>query len=320
MGGAGRQGPGPYPMKKAERAAKEAEARAQRAARTATALEDSRLWAEGVLERVLPPATLEPRSLHEAMRYAALGGGKRIRAALARECCRRFGGQDEDAAPVAAALELVHAYSLVHDDLPCMDDDDLRRGRPTVHKVWDEAMGVLAGDALLTHAFLVLARTRQAAGEALLVLADASGSHGMVGGQVRDLAAQAGADARAVEAIHRTKTAALLGAACELGALVGCARPQERALAREYGLELGLLFQTTDDILDCTADAATLGKTPGKDAEARKATMVAALGLEGAAALAAEQARRATALAERMGASEGELLHDLPEVLLARKS
>jgi farnesyl diphosphate synthase len=302
-----------------KKAAKEAERERRRLAVEA-GLDEARVWTESVLEQALPPASAEPRSLHEAMRYAVLGGGKRIRAALAREWCRRFGGLDVDAAPVAAALECVHAYSLVHDDLPCMDDDDLRRGRPTVHKVWDEAMAVLAGDALLTHAFVLLARVRPAGAEAVLVLADASGSYGMVGGQVLDLAAQAGADAESVESIHRTKTAALLGAACELGALVGCARAPERSLVREYGVELGLLFQVIDDVLDCTSDAATLGKTPGKDAQAQKATMVAALGLEGAKERAAEHAKRATELAERLGAVEGDLLYDLPQALLARKA
>jgi farnesyl diphosphate synthase len=298
------------------KAARKAERRASVDAR----LEDSRQWAEGVLERLLPAAEGPFAALHEAMRYAALGGGKRVRAALVRECCRRFGGMDEDAAPFAAAIECVHAYSLVHDDLPCMDDDDLRRGRPTVHKAWNEAVAVLVGDGLLTHAFLLLSRVRPAGAEAVLVLADAAGSRGMVGGQALDLVSSSKCARELVETIHRTKTAALIGAACELGALAGCARPMERAHARDYGVELGLLFQAIDDVLDCTADAATLGKTPGKDADLDKATLVAALGLEGAREAAALHAKRARDLAAALGASEGELLHDLPEVLLGRRA
>lgn len=253
---------------------------------------------ETFLQRVLPLPEIAPQRLHAAMRYAALGAGKRVRPLLAYAAGELSGADVERVTVAGAAVELIHAYSLVHDDLPCMDDDDLRRGRPTVHKVYGEALGVLVGDALQTLAFEWIAHGPHAA-EAVRVLARAAGASGMVGGQVLDLESstpspsEASLDADAVRAIHARKTAALIAAACELGALFGGARAAARGAARAYGHALGLCFQAVDDCLDVTGDAATLGKTPGKDRKLARGTLVAALGLERARVEADALAQRA---------------------------
>jgi len=260
-----------------------------------------------VLDRLLPPASAWPERLHEAMRYAVFGGGKRIRPVLARVACRAAGGDPEAVVEAACALELIHTYSLVHDDLPAMDDDTLRRGRPTVHVAFGEALAILAGDALLTEGFAVLAAHpagdahagRRA--EACRLVAAAVGSAGMVGGQVEDLEAEGqAADAARLERIHRAKTGALLTAAVELGALHAGVPSRERAAFRDFGRGLGLAFQIADDILDVTGDAGALGKSPGKDAAADKLTYPRVFGLEAArrelAALAARLRDEATAL------------------------
>jgi geranylgeranyl pyrophosphate synthase len=235
--------------------------------------------------------------------------------------CSSFGGSDEDASRPAVAVELVHTYSLVHDDLPCMDDDDLRRGRATCHKVYGEAMAVLVGDALLTEAFVLLASAPQHASPLTRVLASASGGAGMVGGQVLDMSLSgAAATLEQVRAVHQAKTAALLGAACELGAVAAGANSEQQALSREFGQALGLAFQAVDDCLDATGDAATLGKTPGKDEELDRATTVAVLGLEGARAEALAQAAEARQLATRLDFSPQSLPVQLIDRLLERKS
>jgi geranylgeranyl diphosphate synthase type II len=244
---------------------------------------------DSTLDRLLPPAEAWPPRLHAAMRYAVFGGGKRVRPVLVRAACRAAGGDPEYVAEAACAIELVHTYSLIHDDLPALDDDTLRRGRPTVHVAYDEALAILAGDALLTEAFAVLAAfpvgeeyaARRA--EACRLVADAIGSRGMVGGQVEDLEATGGVpDAARLDRIHRAKTGALIGAAVELGALLaGADGPQRRAFAT-FGQRLGLLFQVADDILDVTGSAASLGKSPGKDAAAGKLTYPAVFGLDAA--------------------------------------
>ncbi|GIW71563.1 MAG: farnesyl-diphosphate synthase [Planctomycetota bacterium] len=258
---------------------------------------------ERQLERVLPPPEAEPRELSEAMRYAVLGGGKRVRPALALLFCEAVCGAAEPALPVAAALECVHVYSLVHDDLPAMDDDALRRGRPTCHKVYGEALAILCGDALLTLAFELLAAGIGEPARAVAVvreLAGAAGHAGMVGGQVLDLRGEGRTgiapqrDEQALVAIHRRKTAALIRAACTCGALAGGAPAHWQAAAAGYGEAVGLLFQVTDDLLDVTASTAELGKTAGKDARAGKLTYPALLGLEGTRARAAALAARAT--------------------------
>jgi geranylgeranyl pyrophosphate synthase len=222
------------------------------------------------------------------MRYSLQAGGKRLRPVLALAAAELAGGRGATAPalPAAAALECVHTYSLIHDDLPCMDDDDLRRGRPTCHRAFDEATALLAGDALLTHAFALLA-TAYAARPALahsLVreLADAAGSQRLIGGQMEDLLAEKKADATAGELdyIHLNKTAAMIEAALVLGALTGSAPESALSSVRRVGRHLGLAFQIIDDVLDATADSTTLGKTAGKDARADKTTYVKLHGIE----------------------------------------
>ncbi len=285
-------------------------------------LEECRTWTDRVLEDVLAPASgaiAAPPSLADAMRYALLGEGKRLRPALVRTLSAHHGGADDDARLPAAAIECVHAYSLVHDDLPSMDDDDLRRGRPTCHKVFGEATAILAGDALLTHAFGLLARTGARAADHAHVLAEAAGHAGMVGGQVLDLAAEAGSvGEREVREIHARKTAALFGAAAEMGAIAAGAPSVARRASKEFGLALGRCFQAIDDVLDVTGDARTLGKTPGKDAREDKATLVAALGLEGARKEAARLADLAREAATALPARPGDLVFEMVERVLHR--
>lgn len=248
---------------------------------------------EGALASVLPEATIAPQRLHSAMRYAVLGGGKRVRPLLAHAAGELSGAPAQDVDRVACAIELIHAYSLVHDDMPCMDDDVLRRGKPTVHVEYDEATALLAGDALQTLAFQVLSDTPMRAGPAAQLamvrhLALASGSRGMAGGQAIDLAAvgvQLGPEE--LEFMHVHKTGALIRAAVLLGANAGQGLDSADVdhLDR-YAKVLGLLFQVVDDILDAAADTATLGKTAGKDAENDKPTYVSLLGLADARRLA----------------------------------
>jgi geranylgeranyl diphosphate synthase type II len=244
---------------------------------------------DATLDRLLPAADAWPARLHEAMRYAVFGEGKRVRPVLVRAACRAAGGDPEQVVEAACALEMVHTYSLIHDDLPALDNDTLRRGRPTVHVAYDEPLAILAGDALLTEAFAVLGAFpagdafagRRA--EACRLVAVAIGSRGMVGGQAEDLEATGGLpDAERLDRIHRAKTGALIGAAVELGALLAGVDGPRRAAFAGFGGRLGLLFQVADDILDVTGSAATLGKSPGKDAAAGKLTYPAVYGLDAA--------------------------------------
>lgn len=285
-------------------------------------LSKGRVWSEGVLEVALEGLVDVPAELRQSLRYALLGGGKRVRPTLVRLFCEAAGGVAADAAGPAAAIEMVHTYSLVHDDLPCMDDDDLRRGRPTVHKEWDEAMAVLAGDALLTEAFGVMAECTQA-GTLVGILARVAGAAGMVGGQVLDLGVcleglTESERLVAVEGVHASKTAALFAGACELGWVAGDGSSELRGAARDYGHELGMLFQATDDRMDVMGSADGLGKTPGKDAALERPTLVAALGLEGAGARAIVRADAVREAAERLGLAEGHPAHDLAGFLLMR--
>ena len=229
----------------------------------------------------------EARRLAEAMRYSLEAGGKRVRPVLCLLAAEAVGGRLEDALSGALALEYVHTYSLIHDDLPAMDDDDLRRGRPTNHKVFGEGHAILAGDGLLTEAFRVLAdgpgdSTRRL--EALSLLAEAAGWRGMVGGQALDLEGETldHYDLDHLRLIHRLKTGALLRASLEIGAVLGGAHPDERQALRAYGEAIGLAFQIQDDILDATATDADLGKRAGKDAGRGKITYPSLLGLDGA--------------------------------------
>lgn len=234
------------------------------------------------LDRVLPPARTVPRRLHEAIRYSVFGGGKRLRPVIALLACRAAGGRPAQALPAACALEMIHTYSLIHDDLPAMDDDDFRRGRPSCHKAFDEATAILAGDALQAAAFGALARVRDGRIAAGLVaeLSLAAGSTGMVGGQQLDLQGSGRSSAEDLERIHRAKTAAMFVAAARMGALsAGASTPAVNRFGR-FGRDLGLAFQVVDDILDVTGTADQLGKTPGKDRAQDKATYPALFGLE----------------------------------------
>ncbi|MGF1552909.1 MAG: polyprenyl synthetase family protein [Paracoccaceae bacterium] len=260
---------------------------------------------EAALDDLLPHGGGSPgeAALTEAMRYATLGGGKRLRAFLATETARMLGAPTDRAVRAGAAMEALHAYSLVHDDLPCMDDDDLRRGKPTVHRVWDEATAVLAGDALQTIAFEILADPATHPNPAVraglcLRLAQASGARGMVGGQALDLAAEAdGArlDARAVKRLQAMKTGALLEVSAEAGAILAEADAASVEAVRAYARALGEAFQIADDLLDVTGSEAETGKRVGKDEAAGKATFVDILGVDGARARAEALVTEATA-------------------------
>jgi farnesyl diphosphate synthase len=252
---------------------------------------------ELVLESLLPSAEQVPARLHQAMRYAVLGGGKRVRAALvyaAGYASVRPGAvtrdMNESLDRAAAAVELVHAYSLVHDDLPCMDDDMLRRGRPTLHVQYDEATALLAGDALQPLAFDLLAQmplTPDVVVRATRVLAQAAGSLGMAGGQAIDLASVGKTlSQQELQQMHSLKTGALLAASVRLGGLVAGAQAAQERCLDDYASAIGLAFQVVDDVLDVTTDTAKLGKTAGKDAAANKPTYVTLMGLEGAQSLA----------------------------------
>lgn len=238
------------------------------------------------------------RRLQEAMRYSLLAGGKRVRPVMTLAFCDMLGGQWREALPFACALELVHTYSLIHDDLPCMDDDDLRRGRPTCHKVYGETMAVLAGDALQGEAFGLIAAapamTAQQRIDAVAVLSAACGGGGMVAGQVLDVdhLAQSEADLRL---LHRLKTGAMLQAAAELGCVAAGADDGLRQRARDYGCHIGLAFQVRDDVLDVVADQGELGKPIGSDRAEGKRTFVDLLGLEACQALVAEETAKAKA-------------------------
>ena len=253
-------------------------------------LERGRERVNTALENWLPAAEQAPERLHRAMRYAVLGSGKRLRPALVYATGDALGAAPEALDPPACAVELIHAYSLVHDDLPAMDDDDLRRGSPTCHRQFDEATAILAGDALQAHAFGLITdpayagaipeamRARMAA-----TLAAAAGAEGMAGGQAFDLFAGGHTPELAeLERMHRYKTGALIQASVLLGALAAGANDDERARLARYGAAIGLAFQIVDDILDVTADTATLGKTQGADVERNKPTYPALLGLDGA--------------------------------------
>ncbi|ESZ28127.1 MULTISPECIES: polyprenyl synthetase family protein [unclassified Mesorhizobium] len=247
--------------------------------RRAAAIEtELRLLLEG---RTLAGEIARPERLMAAMRHGVLNGGKRLRPFLVMESAALFGADGEASLRVATALECVHCYSLIHDDLPAMDDDDLRRGQPTVHKAFDEATAILAGDALLTLAFDVLAdeatalpAERRAA--LVLALARAAGTGGMVGGQTLDLEAERNRpDEAGIVRLQAMKTGALIRYACEAGAIIAGAAPQDRDRLAEFGSAVGLAFQLADDLLDLTADASQMGKATGKDAAAGKATLVA---------------------------------------------
>lgn len=277
------------------------------------------------IDRHVPPGATRPARLHAAMRYSLEAGGKRLRPVLLLAAAEMFGADAPAALPAAVAIECLHTYSLVHDDLPCMDNDDLRRGRPTAHRAFDEATALLAGDALLTHAFALLAEAYQARPALGLhltrELGDAAGSRRLIGGQMEDLLAeqQAGTTADQLEFIHLRKTAAMIEAALVMGGSIGGASRAELDLLRRAGRHLGLAFQIVDDILDATSDSRTLGKTAGKDARDGKSTYVALHGLEASRQFAAghtEQARGALADLRR----EHEFLDALVTAMASRQN
>ena len=278
-------------------------------------------------ESVLEAVTLRPEGLHarvaEAMRYALFAGGKRLRPFLVLEGAALYGADDAGAARVAAAIEALHTYSLVHDDLPCMDDDDLRRGRPTTHKAFDEATAVLAGDALLTLAFEVLADPAthpSAEVRARLVtrLAQAGGAQGMIGGQMVDMLAPGRSyGANEVALLQRMKTGALFEFSAEAGAILAEAGEAEERRMRAYAHDFGFAFQISDDLLDVLGDEATVGKAVGKDAEQGKATLVSLWGVERARDEARRLAERAAGTLDGFGA-EADPLRALPFLLLDR--
>lgn len=275
------------------------------------------------LNRFLPKESVKPVTIHKAMRYSIYAGGKRLRPVLTLASAEACGGKVDAALPAACAVECIHTYSLIHDDLPCMDDDDLRRGRPTSHKVFGEGVAVLAGDALLTVAFEILAQTaptkRYGIAAQITELAHASGSRWLVGGQVADLEGEGkklnGAE---LQYIHRCKTAALLTASIRLGAMSANATPVQLKALTTFGQSVGLAFQVIDDILDVTQSSEKLGKTAGKDVDSQKATYPAIHGLE----KSRKEARRLTAIAHRSLASfgkNGAALEALADYLLARE-
>ena len=278
-------------------------------------------------ERALEAVTPRPEGLHarvaEAMRYALFAGGKRLRPFLVLEGAALFGASGEGAGRVAAAIEALHTYSLVHDDLPCMDDDDLRRGRPTTHKAFDEATAVLAGDALLTLAFGVLADPAthpEAEVRVRLVarLAQASGADGMIGGQMVDmLAPERDYGPDEVALLQRMKTGALFAFSSESGAILGRAGEAAEARMRAYAHDFGFAFQIADDLIDALGDAKTAGKAVGKDAEQGKATLVSLWGVDRARAEARRLAERAAETLDGFG-PEADPLRALPFLLLDR--
>ncbi|ATQ74379.1 geranyl transferase [Massilia violaceinigra] len=280
---------------------------------------------EEALGALLPPAGAVPHKLHEAMRYTVLGGGKRVRPLLVFAAGALYGADARALERAAAAVEMIHAYSLVHDDMPCMDDDDLRRGKPTVHVAYDEATALLVGDALQSQAFLVLAEgmdippARQVA--MLRLLAHAAGSSGMCGGQAIDLdSVGISLTLEQLEQMHQLKTGALLRASVVLGALAGGDVSDAQMTALDaYAKAIGLAFQVVDDVLDATADSATLGKTAGKDAAANKPTYVSILGLEPSRVLA-EKLRNDAHDALAPFGEKADRLRQLADLIVQRKA
>ena len=279
---------------------------------------------EQTLKNFLPALEHEPKVLHEAMHYAVLDGGKRVRPLLVYAAGELFDANADAMARAAAAVEMIHAYSLVHDDMPCMDDDDLRRGKATVHKKYDEATALLVGDALQAQAFLVLAEgTVEASRKVAMLsrLAQAAGSRGMCGGQAIDCAAVGQAlTLQELEHMHNLKTGALLEAAVMLGAWAGKTLLAAESLAlHAYSQAIGLAFQVVDDILDATADSATLGKTAGKDAAHNKPTYVSLLGLDASLALA-EKLRQDAHSALLPFGDGATRLRELADLIVQRKA
>ena len=275
------------------------------------------------LDGYLPRATAKPATIHRAMRYSLFAGGKRMRPVLCLAAAEACGGEVGAALPAACAVECVHTYSLVHDDLPCMDDDDLRRGRPTSHKVFGEGVAVLAGDALLTQAFEILAQAattpRYPIAAQIRELAVASGSLQLIAGQIADLEGEGKPATRAqLRFIHERKTAAMIEASLRLGAMSANATPAKLAALTDFGRNLGLAFQVIDDILDVTQTSEKLGKSAGKDVAAEKTTYPAVIGLE-ASKREARRLTEAAGAALKIFGARGATLRAISDYLLARE-
>ncbi|MBI3669647.1 MAG: polyprenyl synthetase family protein [Acidobacteria bacterium] len=286
--------------------------------------EEDRREVETALDLLLPREDVPPPPIHRAMRYSVFAGGKRIRPILCLEAARIFAEDPKPALPVACALEFIHTYSLIHDDLPALDNDDLRRGKPTCHKKFGEATAILAGDALLTLAFerLAAAPVEPARRVAIIreVAAAAGTVNGMVGGQVADLEAEGKAIApEMLEYIHKSKTAALIRASLVAGALFGGASEADVERLRRFGQNIGWAFQVVDDILDVEESSAALGKTAGKDQAQRKATYPALYGLEKSRQMAADLGTRAISELSPYGERAGRL-RELAEFLVLRRA
>ena len=293
-------------------------------------MDDLKTWLKATQKEVdkalssyLPRENATPKSIHKAMRYSIFAGGKRLRPILCLAAAEACGGELESALAPACATEVMHTYSLVHDDLPCMDDDDLRRGRPTSHKVFGEGMAVLTGDALLTEVFIIIAKTpitkRYGTKEYLEEIAVTGGSRKLIGGQVLDLEGE-GKDLSKKDLIHihENKTAALLTCAVRLGAMTANATPRKLEALTDFGYNLGLAFQVIDDILDVTQTTEVLGKTAGKDEAVDKSTYPAILGLEASRKEAARLTKKALKALEVFG-KKGKRLEQIARYLLERE-
>lgn len=278
-----------------------------------------------MLDDLLPVIDTPEARVIEAMRYSSLGGGKRVRPFLVTQSAALFGVDRVSALRAAAAVEMVHCYSLVHDDLPAMDDDDLRRGQPTCHIKYDEATAILAGDALLTMAFQVLADPAthsdpSVRSDLVLALSKAAGAHGMVGGQMMDLWAEDNElNVAQITRLQRMKTGELIAVSAEAGAILGKASEDARAALHAYAHDIGLAFQIADDLLDVEGDAATVGKATGKDAGAGKATFVSLLGIEKARQQADMLSEQAAAHLEIFG-EKGDLLKQMARFIVERRT
>lgn len=286
-------------------------------------LADRAALADAAMDAYLPTAKERPGTIHEAMRYAVFAGGKRLRPVLCIAAAEACGGVSADALAPACAVELMHTYSLVHDDLPAMDDDDLRRGRPTCHKVYGDGMAVLCGDALLTEAFLVLSQApvtkRYGTRDYVAELAETGGSRMLIGGQVMDLEGEGKPLAKKeLVRIHEAKTAALLTASLRLGAMTADAKPKKLEAITRFGQKLGLAFQVIDDILDVTQSTEVLGKTAGKDQAVAKATYPSVIGLDASRKEAAKLTKAALKALHPLG-KKANRLEQIASYLLGRE-
>jgi geranylgeranyl diphosphate synthase type II len=289
-----------------------------------TFFEEDRAAVDAALDRLMPGENTQPPSIHKAMRYSVQAGGKRVRPILCLESARLFSADVTPVMHVACALEFIHTYSLIHDDLPALDNDDLRRGKPTCHKQFNEATAILAGDALLTLAFETLANAPVDPARRVAILSHVAASAGtvggMVGGQVADIEAEGRSIAPAeLEYIHRSKTAALIRASVVAGAIAGGADDQDVERLKRFGETIGWAFQVVDDILDVEESSASLGKTAGKDIEQKKATYPSIYGLEKSRHFAKELEERAMADIEPYGAKASRL-RELANMIVHRRA